>query len=181
MGKSASINSWSAPSHYLNQFWNIVNSNIRNKLHLNLKRNSYIFIQENVFENVVCEIAAILSRLQYVKPQQNMTTYEPCAYSWDAVWFKSGHGWWSDPRDKNIGHNVYWIDFSGRGLYYVNPLRADILFKKHKYTFPSYIIPPEPILTCCQLNVGETWTKYFLLKKWILRCLQDNRLCVCMV
>ena len=28
----------------------------------NLKRNSYIFIQENALENVVCEMAAILSR-----------------------------------------------------------------------------------------------------------------------
>ena len=33
----------------------------------NLKRNSYIFIQENAFKNVVCAIAAILSRLQCVK------------------------------------------------------------------------------------------------------------------
>ena len=44
--------------HYLNQCWNIVNSNLRNKLQWNLNRNSYIFIQENAFENVVCEMAA---------------------------------------------------------------------------------------------------------------------------
>ena len=31
-----------------------------------LRRNSYIFIQENSFENVVCEMAAILSRPQWV-------------------------------------------------------------------------------------------------------------------
>ena len=31
---------WSAPSHYLNQWWNIVNSNLRNKLQWNLKQNS---------------------------------------------------------------------------------------------------------------------------------------------
>ena len=30
-------------------------------------RNSYIFIQENAFENVVCKMAAILSRPQCVK------------------------------------------------------------------------------------------------------------------
>ena len=41
---------WSAPSHYLNQCWNIVNSKLRNKLVLNIKRNSYIFIQENAFK-----------------------------------------------------------------------------------------------------------------------------------
>ena len=32
-----------------------------------LKRNSYIFIQENAFENVVWKMAAILSRPQCVK------------------------------------------------------------------------------------------------------------------
>ena len=33
--------------HYLNQNWNILNSNLRNKLQWNLKQNSCIFIQEN--------------------------------------------------------------------------------------------------------------------------------------
>ena len=56
-----------APSHYLNQCWNVVNWTIRNKLQWNLKRNSYIFIQENAFENVVWKMAAILSRPQCVK------------------------------------------------------------------------------------------------------------------
>ena len=37
-----------------------------NKLLWNLSRNSHIFIQENVFENVVWKIAAILSRPQFV-------------------------------------------------------------------------------------------------------------------
>ena len=32
----------------------------------NLNRNSYIFIQENAFENVVWKMAAILSRSQFV-------------------------------------------------------------------------------------------------------------------
>ena len=48
-----------APSHYLNQCWNIVNLNLRDKLLWNLKRNSYIFIQENAFQNVVWELASI--------------------------------------------------------------------------------------------------------------------------
>ena len=30
-------------------------------------RNSYIFVQENTFESVVCEMASVLSRLQCVK------------------------------------------------------------------------------------------------------------------
>ena len=37
----------------------------RNKLQLNFNRNSYIFIQENAFQNVVWKMAAILSRPQW--------------------------------------------------------------------------------------------------------------------
>ena len=54
-----------APSH-LNHCWKIVNPNLRNKFQWNLNGNSYIFIQENAFENVVCEMAAIWP--QRVKP-----------------------------------------------------------------------------------------------------------------
>ena len=57
---------WAAPSHSLNQYWNIVNWALRNKLQWNLNRNLSIFIQENALENVVCEMASILSRPQCV-------------------------------------------------------------------------------------------------------------------
>ena len=40
----------SAPSHYLNQCWNIVNWTLGNRLKWNLNRNLYIFIQEIAFE-----------------------------------------------------------------------------------------------------------------------------------
>ena len=43
------------------------NSNLRNTFQWNLKQNSYIFIQENAIENIVCELAVILSRPQCVK------------------------------------------------------------------------------------------------------------------
>ena len=45
----------------------MLDSKVRNKFQWNLKQNLYIFIQENTFENVVCEMAAILPRLQCVK------------------------------------------------------------------------------------------------------------------
>ena len=45
---------------------------IRN-LGTNLKRNWYIYIQENAFENVDCEMAAILSRLGVLMTAQNHT------------------------------------------------------------------------------------------------------------
>ena len=57
---------WPAPSHYLNQCWNILNWIHRNKFHWKLNRNLYIFIQENAFENVVWKMSAILSRPQCV-------------------------------------------------------------------------------------------------------------------
>ena len=57
---------WPAPSHYLNQCWNIVNKTPRNTLQWNFKRNLYIFILENSFKSVVWKMAAILSRPQCV-------------------------------------------------------------------------------------------------------------------
>ena len=55
-----------APNHYLNQSLLIVNWSLRNKLQWNCNQNSTIFIQENVFENTVCEMTAILSRWRWV-------------------------------------------------------------------------------------------------------------------
>ena len=56
-----------APSHYLNQWWNIVNCTLGNKVQWNFNRNLNIFIQENAYENVICRIVVILSRPQWVK------------------------------------------------------------------------------------------------------------------
>ena len=64
---SDNLVAWTAPSHYLNQCWNIVNLTLGNKLQWNTNRNLYIFIQENAFENVVWKMVAILSRPQCVK------------------------------------------------------------------------------------------------------------------
>ena len=52
----------SVPAHHLNQCWNSGNWTLGNKLQWNLNLNSYIFIQENVFEKVVCEMTDILTR-----------------------------------------------------------------------------------------------------------------------
>ena len=50
---------WSAPSHYLNQCWDIVNWTPKNKLQWNFNRNSYIFIKKIPFQNLVWKMAAI--------------------------------------------------------------------------------------------------------------------------
>ena len=59
------------------QCWNIVDLNLRNKLQWNLKRNAYIFIQENAFKNVVCEMPVICLGLNVLN--QSPITY--LAYS----------------------------------------------------------------------------------------------------
>ena len=58
-----------ATSHYLNKCWNIVNRTLSNKLQWNFIRNSYILVQEGPFENIVYEMAAILSQPQCVNDE----------------------------------------------------------------------------------------------------------------
>ena len=54
-------------SHCMNQCWFIVNCTLANRLPWNSNQDTTTFIQENSFENVACEIVAILSRPQCVK------------------------------------------------------------------------------------------------------------------
>ena len=55
---------FSAPSHYLNQYWTIVNWTLRSKLQWN--QNAKLFIHENAYENIVCKMVAILSKGRWV-------------------------------------------------------------------------------------------------------------------
>ena len=73
-------NSWSAPSHYQKQCWDIVNSYLRNTFQWNLKHNSHYFIKKNLFDNVVCEMAEILSQPQCVNII-NIVQY----FGWSAI------------------------------------------------------------------------------------------------
>ena len=57
---------WTAPIHYLNQWWNFVNWTRRSTFQLNFNQNSNIFFEENAFEYVVCEMAFVLSQPQCV-------------------------------------------------------------------------------------------------------------------
>ena len=66
---------WSAPSHYLNQCWHILNWNLRNKLQWNLNRNPFIFIQENAFENVVWKMAAICLSLNVLMISNTIVSF----------------------------------------------------------------------------------------------------------
>ena len=75
----------SAPSHYLNQCWGFVNWTLRNKLQWNFNQDTKLFIHENAYENIVCEMAALLSKAKWVKlsskfdwsaDTQRMATYD---------------------------------------------------------------------------------------------------------
>ena len=74
----------------MNQCWDIVSCTHWNTLQRNINRNSYIFIQENTFENVVCEMSAILSRSQCSMPclclncvNRTSTTMTLTYFSWN--------------------------------------------------------------------------------------------------
>ena len=56
----------SAPSHYLNKCLVIANWTLAKKLQWIFNQNSYIFIPENTFENVVWKMVSILLRPQCV-------------------------------------------------------------------------------------------------------------------
>ena len=47
---------WPAPSHYLNQCWNIVDCTLVNKLHWNLNCNLFRFIKRNAFGSVLASV-----------------------------------------------------------------------------------------------------------------------------
>ena len=84
-----------APSYCLNQWWNIVNWTFRNNFHWNFNRNSKLFSQENAFENVVCEMAAILSRPQCVNIndiQYHRVTFLCTNSLWFTTWFPKHTG-----------------------------------------------------------------------------------------
>ena len=78
--------SFPAPSHYLNQRKNIVNWFHGNKFQWNSNQNTNIIVQENVFENVVCEMVALLSRSQCVNNTLSLcsTLFYPikCSVIW---------------------------------------------------------------------------------------------------
>ena len=61
------LDACSAPSHYLNLCWLIVNWTLRNKLLWNLSSTLNFFIHGNALENVICGLVAILSRGRWVK------------------------------------------------------------------------------------------------------------------
>ena len=147
-----------APSHYLNQCWNFVNWALGNKFQWNVNRYSYIFIQENAFENVISKMVAILSRPQCVNSYQNQAPIP--VYILQVIsplYAHQLHGWhihntnsikyllWQKPITLKLQHKRIWPALLARksivpemvGSYgsYVVPLwlQEIVIMKTHKY------------------------------------------------
>ena len=106
---------WTAPSHHLNQCWNIVNWTLGNKFQWNPNRNSNIFIQGNSFENGVYEMAPILSRPQCVKyniTRQRTKQFQiyTCVFNDDlapiVLLSRDYQRWYRDGIESNYSGNV---------------------------------------------------------------------------
>ena len=82
---------------FLKKCGNHVNWTLRNKVQWNLNRNSYIFIQENPFENGVWKMASILSRPQ-------------CVNQLIAAW------WWHQASWQTLGHVMAWCLLGAKPL-----------------------------------------------------------------
>ena len=86
---------YSTPSHYLNQCWVIVNWILSNKLKWNFNQNTNLFIHESAFENIACEMVAILSRGRLVKAPRSR------------VYYNLSHGSMADVGSLQWRHNDY--------------------------------------------------------------------------
>ena len=79
----------SAPSHYLNQWWNIVNSNLNvNKILSKIHR--FSFKKMNAYENVVCEMGAILSQWD-IKSISKRTFHTLSSHIYPCIRLKKTH------------------------------------------------------------------------------------------
>ena len=59
-------------AYCINNCWVIANRTLRNKVQWSLNQNAKLFIHGNAYENIVCEMAAILSRKRWVKVRYSL-------------------------------------------------------------------------------------------------------------
>ena len=59
-------------AYCINNCWVIANRTLRNKVQWSLNQNAKLFIHGNAYENIVCEMAAILSRRRWVKVRYSL-------------------------------------------------------------------------------------------------------------
>ena len=125
------------PSHYLNQYWQIVNWTLGNKHQWNFNPNSYILIQENAFEEVVCKTATILSQPQCVK-----------VMAWCLLFSKPLRElmlpYWQTPRYK-----LHWNLYPKTTIFYQKSAFENAAFK-----FTAILFRPQNVKVSLPLDSG---------------------------
>ena len=129
----------------------------RNKLQWNVNRNSYIFIQENPFENVVWKMAAILSWPQCV----NM----PGRMCWAT---------WGDPIDAvEYKHRERVSLLAAAPI--VKETNGSIQFiKLLSYKYKEYHYKDESVVTPCYFRCGNSCTGKTTVLYWIMPQMIDK-------
>ena len=72
---------YSTPCHYLNHCWAIINWTLTDKLQWNFNQNTKLFIYKNTPENIIWEMAAILSRGKWVNIKYHLSFLRPKSYN----------------------------------------------------------------------------------------------------
>ena len=121
---------WLIPSHYLSQWWLIVNWTLRKKLHFHFKQDIKLFIQQNAFENVICKMSAILGGF-YISTVPLYSVFILYSHAnWQQV-LSWGYACWN--QKDSLGQVqqecvcVWWEGGGGGG----------VLFQKHVWTLQS--------------------------------------------
>ena len=78
-----------ASRHYLNQCWVIVSLPFRNRLQWKFHRNTKLLIHQNASENIICEMAAILSRGRWIKIPLQIVD-RTCTLKFLPLWIHNG-------------------------------------------------------------------------------------------
>ena len=172
IGSDKWLVAWSAPSHYLNQCWNIVNWTMRNKLQWNFKQSSTIFIQENEFESVVCQTTAILSRPQCVNPLSKWAVGLP----WEHVSPVQLQVFpWTIQQLKKAVHNLVFPDslvtnqqqmFSQQEVFQHGLHHTHMLHNHKQHLIPWLLIIKDiQLRTSGVKNMNNSWT--LVLRAWV--------------
>ena len=101
--------------------WLIVNWSHRNKLQWNLNRNTKLLIHKNAYENIVCEMAAILSRGRWVNDANFVVNGSTASCHIDTLWYYQWQESWN--------RGDYWFSvkrMEGSTLIFIRPSLGQI-------------------------------------------------------
>ena len=145
----------------MNQRWNIVNWTPRNKLQWNVNQNSYIFIQENPFENVVwqpfCLGLNVLTKLllMLVHGWVINSTVIYCSNYSSSPWLTIKY------TNKSAPGPFYWHGLTSIPAWISNYIHYKV-WNEISYHFPDFIGGTIEVWN------GEVTSSHVLLAIWIL-------------